>query len=94
MPSRPAYNQTVQHRSDGLPASTKVVTKKVRMDSNVCWTKVLVSIRGLLLVRSYKFYQPINQLVTSGNAGLYSQNKIEEGLHSALGIQHENDDAA
>lgn len=65
MPSRPAYNQTVQHRSDGLPASTKVVTKK-----------------------------PINQLVTSGNAGLYSQNKIEEGLHSALGIQHENDEAA
>ena len=43
---------------------------------------------------SYKFYQPINQLVTSGNAGLYSQNKIEEGLHSALGIQHENDEAA
>ena len=49
MPSRPAYNQTVQHRSDGLPASTKVVTKKVRMDSNNCWTKVLDSKRGLLL---------------------------------------------
>ena len=38
------------------------------------------------------FLKPINQLVTSGNAGLYSQNKIEEGLHSALGIQHDDID--
>ena len=32
-------------------------------------------------------FQPLNQLVTSGNANLYSNNAIEEGLHSALGIQ-------
>jgi len=31
--------------------------------------------------------KPLNQLVTSGNASLYSNNAIEEGLHSALGIQ-------
>jgi len=31
--------------------------------------------------------KPLNQLVTSGNANLYSNNAIEEGLHSALGIQ-------
>lgn len=34
--------------------------------------------------------KPLNQLVTSGNAGLYSNNAIEEGLHSALGIQADN----
>jgi len=32
----------------------------------------------------------LNQLVTSGNANLYSNNAIEEGLHSALGIQADN----
>ena len=46
----------------GLPAKTKVITKK-----------------------------PLNQLVTSGNANLYSSNAIEEGLHSALGIEPEAD---
>ena len=35
-------------------------------------------------------FQPLNQLVTSGNANLYSNNAIEEGLHSALGIQADN----
>lgn len=35
--------------------------------------------------------KPLNQLVTSGNAGLYSSNAIEEGLHSALGIQPEQE---
>jgi len=34
--------------------------------------------------------KPLNQLVTSGNANLYSNNAIEEGLHSALGIQADN----
>ena len=36
------------------------------------------------------YFQPLNQLVTSGNANLYSNNAIEEGLHSALGIQADN----
>lgn len=60
MPHNPAYSQTVRSNQGGLPAKTKVVTKK-----------------------------PLNQLVTSGNALLYSENVLEEGLHSALGIQPE-----
>jgi len=57
MPSRPAYNQTVQHRSDGLPASTKVVTKKVRFE-----------LEGLLAVkRSTKEFTLTNVISRSIN---------------------------
>jgi len=57
-PANPAFSQSVNTSQSGLPARTKVVSKK-----------------------------PLNQLVTSGNADLYSQGVLEEGLHSALGIQ-------
>ena len=48
-----------------------------------------VKIPCCIRVNNFKF-QPLNQLVTSGNANLYSNNAIEEGLHSALGIQADN----